>query len=443
MKQKNDLLNDNIYQLLLKLSIPLIMGDILQQFYNMIDAVIIGIFVGNRAFAAVGVAGTVMNLFLFSVVGFSMGIVAILSQYYGERNYRSFRRESYLVLIPGSITVVIFSAALIGMMQPVLNLIQTPSVLIPYVKQYLTVIFCGMLISYLYNIFNGILQSVGNTKAVLKFLTVSIIGNVILDYVFVGITRFGIRGAAIATCIAQAISAGSAFVCIRKQYSELLFKKEDMQIERSMIQRTLHFGLVSMLHQASLYFGKILVQGAVNLLGVVAISAYTATTRIEGFINSFSTSGSQAMSITIGQNLGAGQKDRVKECLKKGMVLLSLLGLALSAVLFIGAPAFLKLVNKNAGAEELRAGVQYLKWVSVFYIFNYIGSAFVGYFRGIGRVEVAFKGTIVQMIFRILISYACIRIMNLEAVAIATGIGWIAIVIYQTWTYHKINRPAK
>ena len=121
------------------------------------------------------------------------------------------------------------------------------------------------------------------------------------------------------------------------------------------------------------------------------------------------------------------------------MVLLGLLGLALSAVLFIGAPTFLKLVNKNAGVEELRAGVQYLKWVSVFYVFNYIGSAFVGYFRGVGKVEVAFKGTIVQMIFRILISYACIRIMNLEAVAIATGIGWIAIVIYQTRTYQKIT----
>lgn len=439
MKREKDLLNDNIYQLLLRLSIPLIMGDILQQFYNMIDAVIIGIFVGNHAFAAVGIAGTVMNLFLFSVVGFSMGIVAILSQYYGERNYRRFRQESYLVLVPGSITVVILSVLLIALMQPVLNLIQTPEILIPYVKQYLTVIFGGMLISYLYNIFNGILQSVGNTKAVLKFLSVSIIGNVILDYMFVGILGFGIRGAAIATCIAQIISAGSAFLRIRKCYPDLLFRKEDMQIERPMVQRTLHFGLVSVMHQASLYFGKILVQGAVNLLGVAAISAYTATTRIEGFINSFSTSGSQAMSITIGQNLGAGKKDRVKECLKKGMVLLSLLGLALSAVLFIGAPTFLKLVNRNAGAEELHAGVQYLKWVSVFYLFNYIGSAFVGYFRGIGKVEVAFKGTVLQMLFRIIISYACIRIMNLEAVAIATGIGWIAIVIYQTRTYHKIK----
>ncbi len=440
MKREKDILNDNIYQLLFKLSIPLIMGDILQQFYNMIDAVMIGIFVGNHAFAAVGIAGTVMNLFLFSVVGFSVGIVAILSQYYGEGNHRRFRQESYLVLIPGSITVVILSVLLIGLMQPILNLIQTPSVLIPYVKQYLTVIFCGMLISYLYNIFNGILQSVGNTKAVLKFLSVSIIGNVILDYVFVGKLGFGIRGAAIATCIAQAIGAGNAFICIKKHYSDLLFQKEDMQIERPMVRRTLYFGLVSMMHQASLYFGKILVQGAVNLLGVAAISAYTATTRIEGFINSFSTSGSQAMSITIGQNLGAGKKSRVKECLKKGMILLIILGLILSAVMFAGAPVFLKLVNQNAGAEELRAGIQYLKWVSVFYVFNYIGSAFVGYFRGIGKVEIAFKGTVLQMLFRIVISYACIRIMNLEAVAIATGIGWIAIVIYQTYTYHKINR---
>lgn len=274
----------------------------------------------------------------------------------------------------------------------------------------------------------------------LGFLGISIVGNIILDYLFVGVWSWGIRGAAIATCMAQTVSVVFAFIYMRWKHRDLLFSREDMCIDGSMVRRTLYFGMVSMLHQVSLYFGKILVQGAVNMLGVFAISAFTATTRIEGFINSFSTSVGQAMTIVIAQNLGGGNRERVKECLKKGMQMLIALGIVLSVVMFAGAGGFLKLLNGNMEAAELQAGILYLRWVAVFYIFNYVGSAFVGYFRGIGRVEVAFKGTILQMSFRIVLSFLLIRKISLAAVAIGTGIGWIAIVIYQFLTYKRLHK---
>lgn len=428
--KENELLNGNIYRLLVKLALPLIAGDVLQQFYNTIDAVIIGKFVGNDAFAAIGVAGTIMNVFLFSIIGFCVGTTAIFSQYYGQKNMEMFRKEMYLVVLPGSVVIILISVLSVCTISLMLPLMQTPQRLIPYVREYLVVILGGLLISYLYNILNGILQSIGNTTAVLIFLAVSIIGNVVLDYTFVGIFAFGIKGAAIATCLAQFISALLAIIFIKRKYPNLIFKRNDMVIQKDMVGRTLYFGIATMLHQAGLYIGKMLVQGAVNTLGIFAISAYTATTRIEGFINSFATSGAQAISILSGQNLGAGLKVRVRNTFKSGIILLSALGAALSIVLYLGAGTFMNLLNSNAGAEEIHAGIQYLQWVSVFYIFNYIGSAFGGFFRGVGKVDRSCKGTVIQMSARVILTFLVIKKLNLPGVALATGIGWIMIVTY-------------
>ena len=435
--KENELLSGNIYKLLIRLALPLIAGDILQQFYNTIDAVIIGKFVGNEAFAAIGVAGTIMNVFLFSIVGFCVGTVAIFSQYYGQSNIEMYRREMFLVFVPGSVMVILLSILSVGAIPFILPFMQTPGKLMPYVREYLIVILGGMLISYLYNAANGILQSVGDTNAVLVFLTISIIGNVILDYTFVGIFSFGIKGAAIATCLAQCISAVMAGIFIRKKYPELVFGRQDMVIQKDMVCRTLYFGFATMLHQAGLYIGKVLVQGAVNTLGIFAISAYTATTRIEGFINAFSTSGLQAIAVVTGQNVGAGLKTRVRKTLKSGMILLSVMGAVLSVVLYMGAGIFMNLVNSSAGAEEIHAGIQYLQWVSCFYIFNYIGSTFVGYFRGIGKVDRAFKGTVIQMSARVILTFLMIRKLNLPGVALATGIGWMMIVTYFVFEFRK------
>lgn len=435
--KENELLNGNIYKLLVKLALPLIAGDVLQQFYNTIDAVIIGKFVGNDAFAAIGIAGTIMNVFLFSIIGFCVGTTAIFSQYYGQNNMEMFRKEMYLVLLPGSAVMVLVSLLSVCTISWILPLMQTPHRLVPYVREYLVVILGGMLISYLYNALNGILQSVGNTTAVLLFLAVSIIGNVVLDYTFVGIFAFGIKGAAIATCLAQFISAMLAAIFIKKKYPKLIFTRNEMVIQKDMVGRTLYFGIATMLHQAGLYIGKLLVQGAVNTLGIFAISAYTATTRIEGFINSFSTSGAQAMTILSGQNLGAGLKVRVRKTMQSGMTLLAVFGIVLSIILYRCAGDFMGLLNANAGAEEINAGIQYLRWISYFYVFNYIASAFGGFFRGTGKVDRSFKGTVVQMSARVILTFILIKQLNLPGVALATGIGWIMIVVYFAVKYNQ------
>jgi putative MATE family efflux protein len=435
MKKQDAILQGVIPFQIVKLAAPLLVGDILQQFYNTIDAVIIGKYIGMEAFAAVGVASTVMNLFLFALVGFSLGVSILFSQYYGMKDYKRFREESFLALVPGSVAVVMFSVLSLLLMNPILRIIRTPDALLLYAKEYLAFIIGGMVISYLYNICASLLRSIGDTKSSLIFLTISITVNGMLDILFVGKLGIGIKGAAIATCIAQLLSAVLSIAYIRAKYPLLLFGKSDFQFKKSSVKITIHYGMVSLVHQASLYIGKLLIQGAVNTLGIYGISAYTSTTRVEGFINSFSNSGGQAISTLTAQNHGAQNTLRVKGGLKWGLILMILFGLISSIAMYVGAAQFIKLINHSVTENEMHIGIGYLRCISIFYVLCFTASSFVGYFRGIGCINIALTGTILHITARVVLSYILMERYSLTAVAIASSIGWCMVVTFHLITY--------
>lgn len=240
----------------------------------------------------------------------------------------------------------------------------------------------------------------------------------------------GIAGATYATVMAQLLSALGCFIYLKKKYPELLFRRNDVIFQFSLFSKILRFGLVSALHQSSLYLGKILVQSAVNTLGTEGIAAYTATMRIEGIANSFGDSGSQAVSIFISQNYGAGNRERVAAGLKKGLLLLILLGCTISAVMYASSSACLGVFLEHNNQVSMQYGSSYLHTIAFFYVLCFIGNAFVGYFRGIGKVMVSFLGTTLHLTLRVILSWSLISRLGLSAVAIATGAGWVLVVSY-------------
>ncbi len=288
MRQTYDLTSGSIPRHLLRLAAPLIMGNILQQLYNTVDAFILGCFAGELEFAAVGVADSVMNLFLFMITGACTGISVIFAQFYGAGDHTAFRREHWLSLTFGLLTTCACCGLGFTLLSPLLRLIRTP---------------------------------------------------------------------------------------------EELFRREDRRMDRALLRQTAHFSFVTALHQSSLYIGKLLVQGAVNTDGTDLISAYTATTRIEGFANSFGDSGRAATSVLVAQNRGA---------------------------------AF----------ENAR---DYLKLVALFYVFCFTGNTFAGYFNGTGRVSVPFIGATSRIALRVVLSWLLVGKMGLPAVALATGLGWVMV----------------
>ena len=431
MEQAYDLTEGNIKRQLIYLSIPLLIGSIFQQFYNTIDSIIVGTYVGHDAFAAIGISGTIMNLFIFIVIGCCTGISIITAQLYGEKNYEYMRNEIFLSSVLGGVATIIISVLGIIFMPIILNIIQTPSQLKGYVTQYMNVILGGLISTFLYNFLSSILRSVGNTKMALIFLVISIILNIILDLVLIKQFSMGIIGAALATVISQLVSAVLLYLYIIFKIPFLRVKKGDIKYNCKLIKLTCQYSFVSALHQSSLYIGKLLVQGAVNSLGIDAISAYTATGRIEDVILAFGNSGSEATSIFIAQNTGAKNYKRVLEGFKNALILIQLVCILIILFLFFKSDILLNFFVFDEGKSVLNYGVQYFRIISLFYIISLVGSIFVGYYRGTGHVNIPVIGTTLQITIRVILSYLLSRTMGIGGVALATGIGWVGIITFQ------------
>ncbi len=424
MARAYDLTSGSITQHLLRLAAPLIMGNILQQLYNTADAFILGRFAGEPEFAAVGVAGSVMNLFLFMITGACTGISVIFAELYGAGDRAAFRREHWLSLSFGALATVICSGLGFLLLPPLLRLIQTPEELKSLVTAYLTVILVSLPAAFLYNLYGALLRAIGRANAALMALAAAVTINVALDCWFVAGLHWGISGAAWATAASQAISAAVCIVYLRRKAPELIFRREDCRMDRALLRRSAHFSFVTGLHQSSLYIGKLLVQGAVNTGGTEMISAYTATTRIEGFANSFGDSGSAATSVLVAQNRGAGKEERVRESFRSSLLLMLAMGLAMSLIMYVSAGASVGFMLGEYSGAAFENARDYMKLVALFYTLCFTGNTFAGYFDGIGRVSIPFLGAASHIALRVVLSWLLVGRMGLPAVALATGLGW-------------------
>lgn len=438
-QQKNCLLEGDIRKELIWLAVPLLAGNILQQCYNIADSLIIGRFLGMKAFAAAGVAGTVMNLMIFVMNGFTTGLSVVFASFYGAGDKERFRQEVFVAIVAGGLLTGVISGGFLAEMDWILRLIRTPEELTENVKSYLQIIAGGMIAVYFYNLFSGIFRAVGNATAGLCFLLISVSGNIVMDLWFVEGLGWGMRGAALATVLAQGAGAAACLGYLWYWYRELLCTRRDMGIHWDLMRKTFRFGFASALQESSLYIGKMFVQGAVNLLGTSGIAAYTAALRLEGFANSFGDSGALALSVMISQNHGAGDKERVRESFKEGVRLHVLLGIVIPMFMFLAAGPGLSLFLNSGDKTALGEGYAYLRIISMLYILCFVGSALVGFFRGIGWVHVPVIGTTLNISIRIILAGPATRQYGLAGLAAVTGVGWLAVVSYQWMNLLRIR----
>lgn len=260
MKNTQDLLHGNIKSELIALTIPLVLGNILQQFYNTIDSFIVGRYVGTEAFAGIGVAGSIMNLFIFILNGGCNGMSIIFAELYGQKNYEKLRKESFLSLSAGGGFTIVLSIVSLLVLYPVLGLIQTPPEVEPYVVAYLQIIFIGLPATFLYNWCSAVLRAAGDTETPMWTLFIAMCMNLALDVAFVPGLHMGTAGTALATVIAQLFSAGVCLWIMRKKHPIFFFSRKDMGMDLPLLKRTANFGAVSALHQSSIYIGKMLVR---------------------------------------------------------------------------------------------------------------------------------------------------------------------------------------
>ena len=419
---------------LIRLCLPLLAANVLQQLYNIINSLVVTYYIGGDAFAALGVAESVMNLFIYVITGACMGSSVLVARFFGEENFPRLRQQLFVsgVLIGGAVLAAVVLTLIF--LHPLLLLIQTPPELMGHVTDYLRIILVGMVFTFAYNYLAATLRAIGNTQAALFFLLVSLGYNLAAAWVLVAHMNLGIQGTALATSSAQLLSALLCLLYIRKKLPFLSIRRADMRMDPTLMRLTTSYGAVAALQQSSLYLGKLMVQSAVNGISTSAISAFTATTRIENFSQAFGISGCEAIAIFVAQNQGAKKYRRALNGFLRGGAIVVGIGLLFSLLLALaGGPLAAPFLNGETESVSLAAS--YLHWMGLFYFLSFIGHAYVGHYRGIGRMNVTFWGTTLQIIVRVVFTYALVGTLGLNAVALSTGLGWVVIVLFHSTVF--------
>ncbi len=432
-QQELHLTSGSITPQLLRLCLPLLAANVLQQLYNIINSLVVTQYIGEDAFAALGVAESVMNLFIYVITGACMGASVLIAQYFGEENYPRLRQQLFVsAALIGGCTL---SAVVLGQLflPQLLQVIQTPADLMGDVSAYLRIILTGMVFTFTYNYLASTLRAVGDTKAAMYFLLISLGYNLAAAWLLVAVLGMDITGTALATASAQLLSSLLCLFYIRRKRAFLLLGREDMKMDAGMARMTASYSAVAALQQSSLYLGKLLVQGAVNGISLVStapISAFTAATRVENFTQAFGQSGCEAISIFVAQNRGAGHRERTYQGFARGAGLTILVGFFFSALMVLAARPLSMIFLSDPEAVSLCAS--YLRIIGWFYFLSFTGHSYVGWFRGNGRMNITFWGTTIQIICRVVGTYLLVSTMGLDSVALSTGVGWVVIVCFHS-----------
>ncbi|MDO4559734.1 MAG: MATE family efflux transporter [bacterium] len=421
-------------------AVPLMLDNIFQQLYGVVNSVIVGRYLGKEALAAAGTAIPVMNIMMFLLVGMTMGASVLMAEYFGAGDEKKLKDEVATSMTAGLLFTLLLSAAGMLCIRPALLLIQAPPEIMPQAVSYLRIIFAGLLFAFLYNHLASAMRAVGESAVPLIFLIFSSLLNIVLAVVFVKNMGAGVEGAAWATVISQAAAALLCLIYIYFKIPVLRPGGNFLRIDFTLLKKTASYSSVSGIQQAVLYVGIFLIQGAVNPLGIDTIAAFNSVSRIDNLVMTPSDSLASSLMMFVSQNRGARREDRVRLGLRQS-IYLNFAATALCALVLFAVPERLAAVFLNAGdSHAIAIGTRYLKVMSLFYLLSPYCNSFQGFFRGIGRMDVTFYATVIQIPVRVALAYALAGTLAMEAVAVAIAAGWIFMSAYLLFEYMRYLR---
>lgn len=422
--QKRDLTMGNVTSTMLLFAVPMILGNVLQQCYNLADAWIVGKFVGSGALAAVGSAYTLMTFLTSIITGMCMGGGALFSICYGRRDIRKMKEYmvSCFALILG--ITALLTAVSFAFLHPVLRLMQIPLDVYDMMYDYMWIILFGLPFIFLYNYFAFLLRSVGNSVTPLVFLGVSTVLNIGLDYVFVAVFEWNVEGAAIATVLAQIISGIGIAVYSFARETMLRLKREELRVNGGMLGEIFSYSGATGVQQSVMNFGILMVQGLVNSFGTAVMAAFAAGVKIDTLAYMPAQEFGNAYSIFISQNYGAGKKDRIRKGSKSAVVVVLLFCLAASAVVFLLARQLMGIFISPGETEIINIGAGYLQIEGACYCGIGILFLLYGYFRAVEKPKISLLLTVISLGTRVALAYACAPAFGVGAIWWAIPIGW-------------------
>lgn len=425
-----NLTHGSIIRHLVTFAVPLMLGNLFQLSYNMVDTIVIGRFAGSVGLAAVGTCDQIMNLLILGVSGMCIGASVLMGNFFGAGEHDMLLDEMKTIVSIGLLFSLIVLAAGIPLSGTIFRLMNVQPEALEDAAVYMRIIFLAMPFTCLYNIYAAALRSVGDPRTPVMYLILSCLINTILDLLLVAAFNMGVLGAALATMVAQGVSALLCIVYVNRNVKELRFSWHKLRINGALAKRTITYGGFTALQQCAQPIGNLIIQGTINTLGITAAAAFSAARKIEDIGLLPGRSISSAMTSLIAQNRGAGKNDRVEQGFNKGMLLEMVSGLLVCGVVLLLRRPLMSLFSDDKAV--IQAGVTYFNLIGFCYWLPCITNGMQGYLRGIGAMKTSLAATLTQISFRVAATLLLVPRMGISGVALACVIGWSAMSV---WTF--------
>ena len=423
----NELTQGPVMKTMLRFAIPMILGDLLQQCYNIADTVIVGKFLGADALAAVGSAFSLMTFLTSILLGLAMGSGTVFSIRWGQKDHQGLKEGILASFVLLGIVTLILNVIVFAGIDWIIRVLQTPSDLVELMHEYLIVIFAGLIGIFLYNFFASLLRSLGNSVVPVVFLAVSACLNIVLDLLFVAVFHRGVAGAAEATVISQYVSGIGITIYTRRKFPDLLKKDRDIRLRMSRVREITSFSALTCLQQSIMNLGILAVQGLVNSFGTITMAAFAAGVKIDAFAYLPVQDFGNAFSIFTAQNFGARKANRIKKGIRVAFLTSMAFGAVISVFVFVFARPLMTLFIDAGETEVIMEGVRYLRIEGAFYYLIACLFLLYGLYRALGKPGMSVVLTIISLGLRVALAYALSAIPGLGVVGIwwSVPIGWI------------------
>ncbi len=420
----HDLTRGNISRALILFALPMIAGNLMQQFYNIADTLIVGRVLGRNALAAVGSAYTLMTFLNSVFLGLSMGSGALFSIYQGRSDRAALKSGITHAAVLIFIITFIVNVAVFICIDLIMGFLNVPEDVYEGMRLYLLIIFAGIMATSLYNFLASLLRALGNSSVPLIFLAVSAVLNIALDILFVAFWNWGIGGAAVATVIAQYVSGIGILIYAFVSCRDLFETRQERHFNKDILKDIWNMSSLTCAQQSVMNFGILMVQGLVNSFGAVIMAAFAAAVKIDTFAYLPVQDFGNAYSTFTAQNYGAGDRKRIEQGTKTAFMLSAVFSIVISLIVFIFARPLMGIFISSSETEVIAAGVKYLRIEGACYIG--IGWLFLlyGYYRAVKRAGMSVVLTVISLGTRVLLAYVLSAFIGETGIWMAIPIGW-------------------
>ena len=438
-KQDVDMTQGNILGHIITFSLPLLLGNFFQQLYNMVDTWVLGNFVSNEAYSAVGNVGPIVNMLIGSFMGLSTGAGVVISQYYGAGQEEKVQHTVHTAIVMTLCLGVLFTGIGIFMIPFMLNLMNMPDVVKPEATTYLTVYFSGSMGLMLYNMGSGILRAVGDSRRPFYYLVVCAIMNTVLDLVFVLVFHMGVMGVALATILSQGVSATLVIIALVRSSNCVKLTLRKLRIHWDILKKIVGVGIPAALQMAVTAFSNVFVQSYINYFGPDCMSGWTTYSKVDQLLFLPMQSISLATTTFVGQNLGKGSAERAKQGIKTALLVACCTTMLLMIPVIVFAPPLAAFFN--AKEEVIDYASLFLRWLTPFYVLCCFNQIHVAALRGAGNSRAPMIITLCSFVgFRQLYLFAMSQICNeILPISMAYPAGWLVCSAITAIYYHKVQ----